>query len=423
MKTKKTFDICISIVVAILLWAYVLNVVNPPSNTTIRDVPVQLLHQDSLASNKLAIAGDGYYTVDVVVKGARSGLSNINEDYLTATADLTGLSAGQNYITVNVECSASDVTVEEVRSQKIQVYIDEFVEVEKPLNVAYGELDGDYEVSLFTTEAENIVVSGAKSLVDLVTEVRVDVDTSILETDKYVKQKLTGVPLDAEGNIVQAVKLSREEVSVTLTRLAVKEVPLKVKTTGIPGLNAEVASVSAPGTVKITGLTSALNPISSISAETINIEGITSNKTYNLKLNLPSGIELAAAQEPVSATVKLADMASSQFDYSISDVAFLNLDDGLAVRILGEQDENGNEITTEIISVYINGNLSTVRDLTPSLVSPALDLTGIGEGELKLALTSVYSGNDISIEVDPAYLNVEVSALPEEPVEEETTEE
>ena len=60
-----------AIVLAIVLWVYVISVVNPPTTVTVRQVPVTLLNQEYLDDSKLAIAGDGKYTVDVDLSGKR----------------------------------------------------------------------------------------------------------------------------------------------------------------------------------------------------------------------------------------------------------------------------------------------------------------------------------------------------------------
>jgi len=420
---KKTIDTVIAIVGAFLLWAYVLNVVNPPISDTIRDVPVQLMHSDVLEGNKLAIAGDGYYTVDVVVEGPRAEFSSLTSADFTASADLTNVTTGQNYVTVDVTCSNSSVTIQEIHSQKIQVYADEFVEVEKPLNVACPQLDGDFEIAVLNLESETVVVSGAKSLVDLVHEVRVDVDASVLTIDKYIKQNLVGYALDKDGNIVNAVKLSNDEIGVTISKVAVKEVPLSVSYSGTPGLNASVSKVDAPKTIRIKGSGASLEKIKSISTDEINVDGITSNKTYNLVYHLPSGISLADSQTAPKATIILNDLASVSYEYLAADIAFMNLSDGLTVKLIGEEDGSGSLLGLDSIIVTASGNIDVVRSLTKESVTPAIDLSSIHEGQLKLALRSVYSGDDIQISISPAYMDVEVVEQEKSDTGEDETEE
>ena len=200
----KILDILLPIVIAIGLWSYVINVVNPPQTVTIRDVPIQILGLEALQSTRLTIAGDGEYTCDVSVKGARSDITGLTADDIYASVNLTGLSAGQNNVNVSVTAPAN-ITIEDVRSQKIQVYVDELVTEQKPINVVHADIDGDYEVTITSQEADNLLVTGAKSLVSMITEIRVDLDVNALAVDDSTTLRIAGKPLDSEGNLVKNV--------------------------------------------------------------------------------------------------------------------------------------------------------------------------------------------------------------------------
>ena len=77
MERKRIGDLILSVVMALFLWSYVINVVNPPVSVTVRDVPVVLEGRETLRSNKLTIAGDGFYTVDVTVSAPRAEVTGV----------------------------------------------------------------------------------------------------------------------------------------------------------------------------------------------------------------------------------------------------------------------------------------------------------------------------------------------------------
>ncbi|MBR5981545.1 MAG: hypothetical protein IK035_06005, partial [Firmicutes bacterium] len=182
MERREIIDRIIAAAIAIGLWFYVISVVNPPTTVTIRQVPVTLLNEDYLSESKLAIAGDGNYTVDVELSGKRKDLILTPAD-LTATADLNGLIPGQNYITVKVT-SPGNTTVEEIRTEKIQVYIDELVASEKPVELSILNVPAGTELSAVELDYDTISVSGAKSLVDMVDRILVTVDAADMAVDE-----------------------------------------------------------------------------------------------------------------------------------------------------------------------------------------------------------------------------------------------
>ncbi len=419
MNRKKTIDIIISVIGAIALWMYVVNVVNPPISVSYKDIPVQLLNQDYLSDNRLAIAGTGEYTVDVSLNGARNLIKDVTAEQIVATADLNGLKAGQNYINVEVQ-APNELNVEDIRSQKIQIYIDELVSVDKEVLVDYPVLEEGYEIYILSQGAESVKVTGAKSLVDMVDKVLLSVDVNSLQEDKYTTQELDCIPVDAEGNIVPVVTADPLTVGVTSTRFATKTVPLNVQVVGKPGLGAQVSSFSAPKSITIKGPLARLDAVDSIDARNINIEGITSSMTVTVEPQLPSEIWMADSNEQLLATVALADSGRVTYLYTLDDVVIRNLAPGLEATIIRELDEFGNPLPDSGITVVASGPLDAIKSLTSANLTPSLDLSYINVGQLKLELSNIYEGGSVTIETDPTYLDVMV-VDPNAPQEPEVT--
>lgn len=419
MNRKKTIEIIFSVIGAIALWMYVVNVVNPPISVSYKDIPVQLLNQDYLSDNRLAIAGTGEYTVDVSLNGSRNLIKDVTAEQIVATADLNGLKAGQNYINVEVQ-APNELNVEDIRSQKIQIYIDELVSVDKEVLVDYPVLEEGYEIYILSQGAESVKVTGAKSLVDMVDKVLLSVDVNSLQEDKYTTQELDCIPVDAEGNIVPVVTADPLTVGVTSTRFATKTVPLNVQVVGKPGLGAQVSSFSAPKSITIKGPLARLDAVDSIDARNINIEGITSSMTVTVEPQLPSEIWMADSNEQLLATVALADSGRVTYLYTLDDVVIRNLAPGLEATIIRELDEFGNPLPDSGITVVASGPLDVIKSLTSANLTPSLDLSYINVGQLKLELSNIYEGGSVTIETDPTYLDVMV-VDPNAPQEPEVT--
>ena len=145
MSKTRIVELVLAVFIAVALWAYVINVVNPPTEVTLRNIPVDLTGQEVMNYNKLAIVGEGDYTVDVVLSGARKDIAGVTADDVSATADLSSMKLGQNYIDVDVKSRRDTLSVADVRSPRIQVYVEELVVVDKPLNINYSAAAEGYE--------------------------------------------------------------------------------------------------------------------------------------------------------------------------------------------------------------------------------------------------------------------------------------
>ena len=409
MTRRKAIDIALSILFAIMLWAYVVNVVNPPATVTVKNVPVQLMNQEVLASSRLALSGNTNYTVDVVLSGTRSDLNDVTANQLNATADLFGLSAGQNYLTVNVTCPQT-MTVEEVRSQRIQVFIEDLVSVAKTVNLVIGSVDEGYEVTMEDTGPVTIPVSGAKSVVDKISEIYAELDPAFFPLDEATTLLLDAIPRDKDGNQVENVRLESNYVEVKGTVYATKTVALSINLAGDPGLGAEVDYKGLPSKIVIKGSQEALAAVRSISTQSIDISGMTEDRSVKLIPKLPDGIMLSDGTGSLKVTIKLTDGGNLDYSYNLSAIPVEGLNEEEFAWSFAEGTESG------IINADVKGSLSALKTASEELFVPSLDLSGITEpGVYQFELSSP-AGSEYTVTYEPETVSINVeSILPEEP--------
>ena len=395
MGNSSWLDKVISVVIALILWVYVVNVINPPSSTTIASVPVQLLNQEVLAASNLAIAGTDSYTVDVVVEGARSDVIDLQSDQVTATADLFGMSKGQNYLTVSVSVPEK-ITVTEVRSSRIPVLIDELVSVQKPVNIkVLDEIQG-LEMGSISMQPQEISVMGAKSIVDLVRTVQIQVSHTTL-TEASSTLQLSAEAVDKDGEPVYNVRLSNAYVELNAALYQTKTVPLEVPLEGLPALNMEITGKEIPEEITIKGNAQILQAVEAIVAEPLNIQGIAGDSTLPVIPILPEGIEAAAESSQLLAEFTLTAMSEVQFSYGPDDVWVYNIPDGYQV-----------EVISDAITVSARGEAAVINVLQSTDLQPAIDAVFISSGTEEAALTTRYSQQLVQVSISPASIRIRV---------------
>ncbi|WP_206458763.1 CdaR family protein [Anaerovorax sp. IOR16] len=343
--SNSTFNKVLSVVIALLLWVYVIGEVNPTTQHTLTSVPVSLLNMETLTSRGLAVAGNSEYTVDIVVEGQRADMSKLTMDDVVATADLFGFGKGQSYIEVSVKIPDPLKKVE-VRPARIPVNIEELVAVSKPVRVAVNGLESEgQEVGNIKLKPNQIEVSGAKSQVDSVEYIQATLDaTKILENGSTLQ--VTAVPIDSSEAPVRNVRLSSEYVEVSAKLYKLKDVNLKVETTGDLAEGYEVSSVDLPSSIKIKGARSTLRNISEVSIEPINLTDISSNTTQTVKVQLPDGVELANTNKYIEARIFVREVVSKEFIYDADEVQIEGLPEGyhatiqtpeVKIKVIGEE--------------------------------------------------------------------------------------
>lgn len=397
MDSGSLFDKIIAVIIALILWVYVVNVINPPSSTTIIGVPVQLLNQEVLAASNLAIAGTDQYTVDVVIEGARSDILAVKKDDITANADLFGFGKGQNYLTVTV-IIPEKVVVKEIRSSRIPVLIDELVRVSKPVQLQVSYTNKNYEIGAVTMVPATMDVVGAKSLVDAVPYVLVKLTEEQLKEESMTFE-CSAETVNSDGNSIKGVRLSSAYVSVTASLYSTKVVPLEVPLEGVLAQNIELISQDIPQSITIKGPAEILKNIQAIRAQPIPIENLIEDATFPIVPILPEGIEVADKSLNLTATFKLSEVAEISFEYGSENIWIYNIPEGYTVSALPGK-----------ITVIARGDEAIISVLQSSDLQPAINAAALTEGKNEVTLSTRYMQQLVRVKILPDIIKVNMEA-------------
>lgn len=97
-KNRKIFNIVLAIVLAGGVWMYVINVENPPGTGTVREIPVTVVGEDSLAERGLMVTEQNRDHVSLKLSGRKKTLMKLNRKNITLKLDgLLGYLGGGAY--------------------------------------------------------------------------------------------------------------------------------------------------------------------------------------------------------------------------------------------------------------------------------------------------------------------------------------
>lgn len=362
MLNSNNFYKVISVVVALVLWVYVIQVENPTTSKTINDVQVQLLNEDTLNSKGLALSGESNYTVDVKIKGKRADLAKITSGEIIANADLYGYSIGKNYIPVTI-VAPDGITVLNADPTKMTVVIEELIGVAKPIKINFaGQLKDGIEAGQIITMPTEIQVTGAKSEVSAVAYIKADVNTSKLTTEGSTIQA-KAVAVNSAGDVVGNVRLSSSYIDVSAKLCDVKEVPLKVETIGEVAPIYEMTNLDVPSSVKIKGTREALTAVTTLTAAAIDISSASSTSQIPVNIILPPGVEFANGYEALTVNISIKPVATKEFTFTSDEI-----------KLEGVDGVSNISITTPEIKVTASGSEAVIAGLQKEDLEPYLTL-------------------------------------------------
>ena len=376
-RRRKYVSILISVIIAIGLWFFVINDENPTIRMTYSDIEIDYLNEDLLQEEGLVVKdSDIPVTVKVVLQGKRTDLLAIKSSDITATADVSQCTKGDNYVDVEFHTPSSS-TVSSVKPAQVRLTIESLVSRQKDVRVVFnGTAPDSTEAVCESISPEQIVVTGASSSVASVKNLRAVVNISDVGAEETTLD-VSLTPVDESGNEVTDVTLSSETARITVRLYATKTVPLVVETVGTSDPELDV-SVEAPESVEISCPEDRIDEVIEVTAEPVDITGITELTEISLTPLLPEGVQLTSGKETVPAVIRVEKRPSKTFEYASEDVERVNLPDGMTAEILDD---------TVTLTVY-GEDLS---DLTDSDFTLQLDCSGLGEEESQVTLTVLLS--------------------------------
>jgi len=406
MLQSKNLTRVLSLLIAIVLWAYVIAFENPPVTERITGVPVRLFNEEMLTKEGLAVLEGHNVTVDVTVSGTRSDISRY-KDQIIATANVFGYKIGMHYVTVDV-LPPGPLKLVEIRPVKILVNIESLVSAHFPVQIAFtGEAEPDTEPGNIAFQPEQIEISGPESLIESISYVSVEIPNAQLMREP-TSITVPATPIDVNGAQVSRVKLSSETVSVRATMYDVKEVPLHVEITGVVDERFEMTQCLVPNTIMIRGSRQALLEIGSVEAETIDISGVEITSELLITPLLPDGVEIASGSHNIHVSIGIKGISNKSFEYESRDIEILGTGEGLK-----------GYINTPVINIKIAGREAVLEAATKKDIILSVDIEGLEEGSHVVPITATYEIVLNNLELIPVEVYITISEDINQPDEEE----
>ena len=376
----------LALMCSFVIWFVVMNLEDGVVTKTVYDIPVQMENGDAITDRGNLYNITEGEKVDVIVKGPRSTVENLEAENFDAVADLSHLSV-TNSTTIEVTLNN---TVLPNRSKKVSITpinqyvtlsIEEEVEKSVPVRViTTGSAANGYAIGSVIPTPNMITVSGPESVLSNIVEARavVDVNGSYEDIERVVRVGC----IDGYGAAVEKdnVTLSASEVTITIPVYETKEVPVNVTTAGKVHEGYGIRSINfEPSTVVIAGDKEILDTISSIDIKDVLVTDATTNIEKNLDIveYLPSNVFVAdSTGSEIAVSVELGELMEQE--------KVLNPGD---IRITGGAYEMNYEILDpQPLKIKIQGFEEDITDIDIVSLNPRVNVEGLKAGKYDLEI-------------------------------------
>ena len=376
----------LSLGIAIVFWFVIINSQDPVESRTFRKIPVKVLNEEQVLEREKVlevISGD---TVDVVVEGRRSVLDRLTEADIEATADLSEVSFMDTVLIKATVPSNQDVTVLNSGENVMKLLFDDYVTKLFSFRVnTVGEPMSGYYVGDALPSPNIIHISGAKTVLDKIKEVVLEVDVS----GRSVDFTTTTVPevFDMNGDKIAPSKLTMqvesETVTVNVPILASKELRIRVNPVGEVPEGYELLQENIayqPETVRIAGTKEDLDKLGYFLELDVDVAGQTGVIEKNIQISSvldDTLTSLRVVDTPMMAvTVTITPYVERELEIPVAAIELRNLRSGLTAEVV--------QITS--VPVKLRCKKTRAPLLTVEYLKPYVDLSGLTEGTYRVPL-------------------------------------
>lgn len=400
MFQNKNANRILSLIIAIILWGYVIVDINPTVEQRFENVPVKIQNQETLLQRGLALA-NSEYTTTVVVSGKRSDISKIGSEDITATMDVYGYALGTNYIPVKVDLP-DDLSVASHMSSKLEVIIEEYVSSNREIEILFtGELEEGMEPGDVNINPQRVEVRGARSRVESVRRLVAEVPVASIANSGTVSVPIQ--PLDEAGNYVGSIELSSPTATVSASLMNGKKIKISLVVEGEISQEFEVESIDIPEEAYITGEVKDLENIDVLTAAAIDISDVKATTAIPLEISLPEGIKLSSNYPAPELVITIKGYATSSVNMQTTEIMFEGLGAELSAYV--------NTSTVEIIMMGDKEILDQVN--VPGDFRLSVNLSGLSAGVYTVPLMVKYNLPLKQVSISPTEVQVTINAINE----------
>lgn len=354
----------ISLLSAIVLWMYVMAIVDPEETKLFENIPVTITNKNELNEKDLIIYPEKDLTTNIYVTGKLSNLKKITKDDINVYGQIDNPIEGSNEIYLKV--STSQRVNYDFKNPVMIVTLEKIINEEKSIKVNItGSGKNNVDNILLEDNIDKVSVFGPRSLVNEVKRVvgTIEVDGRLNNFSKSIKLE----PVDANGKVVEGVELEINSVNANITLLTQKTVPITLKLSD----NAEPDGnyTMSQNTVTIKGKKDIVDSINDIETQPVNLSEILSGISKDVYLQVPSGITIDTKYITIKRNFE--DAILEEYTYTVQDVEIrnntenidkskINIPDNIKVSI--EYLQSVGSINKDDIKLYIDLNEVSLND-------------------------------------------------------------
>ena len=347
----------ISLLSAMVLWMYVMAIVDPEETKLFENIPVTITNKNELNERDLVIYPEQDLTTNIYVTGKLSNLKKVTKDDINVYGQINNPLEGNNEIYLKV--STSQRVNYDFKNPVMIVTLEKIISEDKSIKVDItGSGKNNVDNIMLQDNIDKVSVSGPRSLVNKVKRVvgTVKVNGELNDFSQSIKLE----PVDANGKVVEGIELEKDSVNVNITIL-------KLSDNSESGVNYTMSQ----NTVTIKGKKDIVDSINDIETQPVKLSEILPGTSKDIYLQVPSGITIETKYITIKKNSE--ENAVAEYTYTAENIEIRNNTENIdkskikfpnSINVSIEYLQSIGSINKDDIKLYIDLNEVSLEDNT-----------------------------------------------------------
>lgn len=285
-KDKNIKTKLLSVIVAIVLWLYVVEIVDPSEKKTIVDIPITITNISELNEGGYDIYPKENLYTEITVEGSLSEIQKLNKNNVHVFGTVQNPVEGKNIVELSTNISSR--INRDLKDNTFVVNLEKIVTKKVPIRFVLPSSEKN-NVNKVESSQDYMVISGPRSLIDEVQYLSGNIDYAkpADETEKTQRVKLIAYN---KNDMEITVPLEKKYLNVEIIYNVTKTVPVKID---YAGEDYDINSYKTnPDRVVIRGSSDHLGIIDYVYTKTLYDNDMKSIDGTKVTLNVPDGVSV-----------------------------------------------------------------------------------------------------------------------------------
>lgn len=379
---RRLLELGVSVLVAVVLWIFVVTVIGPEYEKEFKDIPVTFVGE---TSSDLMIRNEEGHKVTLKLSGNRAELLKLSTSNITVVIDRTQITeAGSHVYRYDVQYPANvtrnAVIVQSMDPAGIKLDVDRVTTADIPVKVTYDGPTPDNFVRPVDPELKPIRIKGPEQIVNQIAYAKVAIQSSTIPEDDIVGN-FPYQFYDKNNQVVDATAVTpspeNRTVSITYPVRITKDLTLDVSKIYGGGVTASNSSCElSQDKITVSGKQADLKNLTVLQLGVIDLSTMRESGTIVFNLDealsqMPGDLKVVEGDPEVIVTVQLPELLTKEL--YVTQFKIINPPEGSICNI-----------RTSNLKVTVRGSKENVSKISASDITIVVDLSnfeGLQEDE------------------------------------------